>query len=50
LGSSLDELGRQTGVIQRQRKFSGMTLLRTIVLTVLKCPNARPIHYVATAA
>jgi hypothetical protein len=50
LGSSLDELGRQTGVIQRQRKFSGMTLLRTIVLTLLKCPNARPINYVATAA
>jgi hypothetical protein len=50
LGSSLDAIGRQTGVIQRQRKFSGMTLLRMIVLTVLKSPNARPINDVATAA
>ena len=50
LGASADLLGRQTGVIQRQRKFSGATLLKTLVLTVMKTPNAKPDDYVATAA
>jgi DDE family transposase len=50
LGSSLDQIGRQTGVIQRQRKFSGMTLLKTLVLTLLKSPIAGLEKYVATAA
>jgi Transposase DDE domain len=50
LGVPLDEIGRQTGVIKRQRKFSGSTLLKTIVLTLLKYPNAKPDQFVATAA
>ena len=49
LGGSLDDLGRQTGVIKRQRKFSGATLLKTIVLTLLKSPNAKPDQFVTTA-
>lgn len=49
LGPSLDPLGRQTGAIRRQRKFSGATLLKTIVLTLMKTPDAKPSHYVATA-
>src|SRR3982751_4576080 len=40
LGAALDAIGRRTGVIQRQRKFSGASLLKTVVLTVLKSPKA----------
>lgn len=50
LGVSLDQVGRHTGVIKRQRKFSGATLLKTIVLTVLKAPNAKLDQFVSTAA
>ena len=50
LGSALDQLGRQTGVIRRQRKFTGATLLKTMVLTLLKSPAAKTDAFVATAA
>lgn len=50
LGAALDEIGRRTGVIQRHRKFSGASLLKTLVLTVLKSPNATTDAFVATAA
>jgi hypothetical protein len=50
LGPSLDQVGRQTSVIKRHRKFSGMTLVKTLVLTLLKSPNADPKTYAATAA
>jgi hypothetical protein len=50
LGTSLDALGRQTGVIQRKRKFSGASLFQTIVLTLLKKPNADSDDFAATAA
>jgi Transposase DDE domain len=50
LGAEADALGRHSGVIQRQRKFSGASLLKTLVLTVMKSPQARPDDYVATAA
>jgi hypothetical protein len=50
LGSALDTIGRRTGVIPRQRKFSGASLLKTLVLTVLKAPNAPTDRFVATAA
>src|SRR3981189_3645879 len=50
LGAALDAIGRRTGVIQRQRKFSGASLLKTLVLTVLKSPNAQTDRFVATAA
>jgi hypothetical protein len=50
LGPVLDDLGRQTGVIQRQRKFTGASLLKTVVLTVMKSPDATTDRFVATAA
>jgi hypothetical protein len=50
LGSSIDRIARQTGVIQRQRKFSGVTLLNTLVFTLLKSPAADTDQYVFTAA
>lgn len=50
LGAALDAIGRRTGVIQRQRKFSGSTLFKTLVLTVLKSPNPKTDDLVATAA
>jgi hypothetical protein len=50
LGSSIDRIGRETGVIQRQRKFSGMTLLKTLVFTLLKSPAADTDEYAFTAA
>jgi len=49
-GATLDAIGRLTGVIQRQRKFSGASLLRMVVLTVLKSPKAQTDDFVATAA
>ena len=50
LGSALDLIGRRTGVIQRQRKFSGASLLKMVVLTLMKSPNAKTDDFVATAA
>jgi hypothetical protein len=50
LGPTLDLIGRQTGLIQRQRKFSGASLLKMVVLTVMKSPNATTDDFVATAA
>ena len=50
LGPKLDELGRETGAIQRQRKFSGASLLKTIVLTLLRKPTAEGDDFAATAA
>ncbi len=50
LGSALDAIGRRTGAIRRQRKFAGASLLKTVVLTVLKSPNAQTDDFVATAA
>ena len=50
LGPALDKLGRRTGVIRRQRKFTGASLLKMVVLTVMKTPNAKADRFVATAA
>src|SRR5438874_6399078 len=50
LGPALDAIGRRTGVIRRQRKFSGASLFKTVVLTVMKSPNATTDDFVATAA
>jgi hypothetical protein len=50
LGTELDEIGRRSGVIRRQRKFSGASLLKTIVLTLIKSPGAKTDDYVAMAA
>jgi hypothetical protein len=50
LGPELDTIGRQTGVIRRQRKFSGASLFKMMVLTMMKSPNATADDFVATAA
>src|SRR5437879_5651400 len=49
LGTSLDDLARQCGVVRRQRKFSGQTLLRVLVLTLLHKPDATPSDFQAMA-
>lgn len=49
LGSSLDRLGREAGVVKRRRKFTGSTLLKTLVLTLLRSPRAGLDDYRATA-
>jgi hypothetical protein len=50
LGPKLDEIGRESGVIRRQRKFSGASLLKMMVLTVMKTPRPNTDDFVATAA
>ncbi|MGZ6855302.1 MAG: IS4 family transposase [Mycobacteriaceae bacterium] len=50
LGEAVDQIGRRTGVIKRLRKFSGSTLLKTLVLTSLKSPDAKPEQFASTAA
>jgi len=50
LGGKLDDLARTTGCVRRERKFSGTTLLRTLVLTLLRCPAAKDCDYRDTAA
>jgi hypothetical protein len=49
-GKTLDDVARTTGCVERQRKFSGMSLVRTLVLTVLHCPTAKDRDYRAMAA
>lgn len=50
LSESMDALARETGCVQRERKFSGSTLLSTLVLTVLQNPQARLQDYQIKAA
>jgi hypothetical protein len=49
LGTSLDELARDCGVVVRQRKFSGQTLLRMLVITLLQKPDATWWDFLVTA-
>ena len=49
-GPELKELAAGTNVIERKRKFDAVTLLRTLVLTVLKHPQAKPTDFQTTAA
>ena len=49
-GTSIDDLARATRCVQRQRKFSGTSLARTLVLTVLLRPAAKNRDYQAMAA
>ena len=42
LGPEAEELGRATGVIQRRRKFTAVSLLRMLVLTLLRKPMPSP--------
>lgn len=50
LGETLDDIGRRTKVIVRKRKFSGASLLKMVVLTLLKSPSPTIDRFVATAA
>jgi hypothetical protein len=50
LGESMDALARETGCVKRERKFSGSTLLSTVVLTILRNPKPKPENYQTTAA
>ncbi len=50
LGSETEELGRTTGVIQRHRKFTAVSLLRMLVLTLLRKPAAKAVDFQTTAA
>ena len=50
LEESMDVLARETGCVKRERKFSGSTLLSTLVLTILRNPKAKPRDYQTTAA
>ena len=49
-GKSIDDLARTTRCVQRQRRFSGASLARTLVLTVLLRPAAKNRDYQAMAA
>lgn len=49
VGSEIEELGSTTGLIKRRRKFSACSLLQTLVLTLLKEPQAKLIDYQKTA-
>lgn len=48
-GSDVEAMAAGTGVIRRRRKFDAISLLRTIVLTVLKHPQPRPADFRRTA-
>lgn len=50
LGPTVEELAEQCGVIKRKRKFSGQILLRMLVLTLLKKPDATFADMASTAA
>jgi len=43
-------LARETGCVKRERKFSGSTLLSTLVFTVLRSPEPELWDYQSTAA
>jgi hypothetical protein len=49
-GPMLDDLARAVGCVRRHRKFSGMTLLRMLTLTVLQHPKAKTRHFRSMAA
>src|SRR5664279_2281499 len=49
-GTSIDDLARDTRCVRRQRKFTGASLVRTLVLTVLSRPAAKNRDYQAMAS
>ncbi len=50
LGDDLDQLARQERVVQRQRKFSGRSLVRMLVFTLMQNPNSKYAEWARTAA
>jgi Transposase DDE domain len=49
LGTHLDDLARQCGVVRRERKFTGRSLLRMLVITLLHKPDAPSWDFLVTA-
>ena len=49
LGEHLDALARQCGLVLRERKFTGQSLLRMLVLTLLRQPDATTADFFVTA-
>lgn len=49
-GKSLDELAKSTGCVQRERKFSGSSILEMLVFTLLQHPAAKDRDYRTVAA
>src|SRR4051812_44023932 len=49
LGTHLDNLARECGLVLRQRKFTGQTLLHMLVLTLLHKPEASWGDFLVTA-
>ncbi len=50
LEESMDALARETDCVKRERRFSGSTLLSTLVLTMSRNPKPKPRDYQSTAA
>src|SRR3974377_2107647 len=50
LGPEAEELGGATGVIQRRRKFTAVSLLRMLVLTLLRKPDAKATDFQSPAS
>ena len=50
LGAQTEVLAKKHGVIQRKRKFTGQSLLRMLVVTLLKKPDAKYADWALTAA
>jgi hypothetical protein len=50
LGMHLDDLARQSGVVLRERKFTGQSLLRMLVITLLHKPDASSWDFFVTAS
>ena len=50
LGMHLDDLARECGVVLRERKFTGRSLLRMLVITLLHKPDASPWDFFVTAS
>lgn len=49
-GKSLDPVAKSTGCVQRERKFAGSDLLKTLVFTLLQHPAAKNRDYRTVAA
>jgi len=50
LGAETEGLAQAHGLIQRKRKFTGQSLLRMLVVTLLKKPDATYADWALTAA
>ena len=49
-GKMMDDLAKSTGCVQRERKFFGSALLKTLIFTLLQHPAAKNRDYRTVAA